>query len=140
MVDYQGEKMSKSLGNLVLASKVLETHSADAFRLYLHSNHYRSRWEYDDDQIEHWSSVADDLAEAASTAEYGFDGVLDVNRHRDRFIAALEDDLNTPLAIQELQGISAAILEAPDTDDIRPAQATLRKLSGLLGLTLQTLD
>jgi L-cysteine:1D-myo-inositol 2-amino-2-deoxy-alpha-D-glucopyranoside ligase len=136
MVDYQGEKMSKSLGNLVLASKVLQSHSSDAFRLYLHSNHYRSRWEYDDDLIDHWAMVAGDLAEAASTAQYGFDGVLDVSRPRDRFLAALDDDLNTPVAIEELRAIAAAILEAPETDDIRPAQATLRTLSDLLGLTL----
>ena len=136
MVNYQGEKMSKSLGNLVLASKVLQSHSSDAFRLYLHSNHYRSRWEYDDDLIDHWAMVAGDLAEAASTAQYGFDGVLDVSRPRDRFLAALDDDLNTPLAIEELRAIAAAILEAPETDDIRPAQATLRTLSDLLGLTL----
>jgi L-cysteine:1D-myo-inositol 2-amino-2-deoxy-alpha-D-glucopyranoside ligase len=51
MVDYQGEKMSKSLGNLVLASEVLKQYSSDAFRLYLHSNHYRTQWEYIDEDI-----------------------------------------------------------------------------------------
>ena len=137
MLDYQGEKMSKSLGNLVLASEVLKTHSSDAFRLYLHSNHYRTRWEYDDEAIEHWSTVANSLAEAATSSEFGLDTVLDVSRQRERFLAALDDDLNTPMAIVELQEIANAILQAPVTDDIRPAQATLRELSELLGLTLE---
>ena len=50
MVDYQGEKMSKSLGNLVLASNVLQEYRSDAFRLYLHAHHYRSTWEYIDER------------------------------------------------------------------------------------------
>ncbi|HET8522612.1 MAG TPA: cysteine--tRNA ligase, partial [Thermomicrobiales bacterium] len=48
MVGYQGEKMSKSLGNLVLVRDALDTYSADAVRLYLFSHHYRSTWEYRD--------------------------------------------------------------------------------------------
>ena len=56
MVEYQGEKMSKSLGNLVIASRVLEHHSADAFRLYLFSHHYRTAWEYVDYEIEEWGT------------------------------------------------------------------------------------
>ncbi|MEZ4568852.1 MAG: class I tRNA ligase family protein [Thermomicrobiales bacterium] len=48
MVGYQGEKMSKSLGNLVSARDVLQYHISDALRLYLHSHHYRTPWEYID--------------------------------------------------------------------------------------------
>jgi L-cysteine:1D-myo-inositol 2-amino-2-deoxy-alpha-D-glucopyranoside ligase len=136
MVDYQDEKMSKSLGNLVLASDVLAQYSSDAFRLYLHSNHYRTQWEYVDDNIEAWAAVAVDLAEAAEFPAYGVDKVLDVSVQRDRFLEALNEDLNTPLAIQELRNIAQAILEASEEDDIREAQATLRHLSGILGLTL----
>ena len=65
MVEYQGAKMSKSLGNLVLVREVLDTYSADALRLYLFSHHYRSEWEYIDDELDEWSRVAADLREAA---------------------------------------------------------------------------
>jgi L-cysteine:1D-myo-inositol 2-amino-2-deoxy-alpha-D-glucopyranoside ligase len=46
MVYYRGEKMSKSLGNLVLVSDLLKRYSANAIRLLLLTNHYRKRWEF----------------------------------------------------------------------------------------------
>ncbi len=136
MVRYQGEKMSKSLGNLVLVSDVLENASADALRLYLLSNHYRSDWEYEDEQIDYWSTVADDLREAAEFPAYGVEDELDVSRQRQRFYDALDDDLNIPRAISVLREVAQAILEAPEEDDIRQAQETLRAMSDVIGLDL----
>ncbi|CAA9560494.1 MAG: Cysteinyl-tRNA synthetase [uncultured Thermomicrobiales bacterium] len=137
MVKYQGEKMSKSLGNLVLVSDVLKDSSADAFRLYLLSNHYRTEWEYEDDTIDQWASVANDLREAAEFPAYGVEDILDMSRQRQRFYDALDNDLDTPQAITVLHEIAQAILEAPEEDDIRQAQDTLRALSDVLGLDLQ---
>jgi L-cysteine:1D-myo-inositol 2-amino-2-deoxy-alpha-D-glucopyranoside ligase len=136
MVDYQGEKMSKSLGNLVLVDDVLKEYSADAFRLYLMAHHYRERWEYVDDEMEEWATVAADLQEAADFSSYGVDNELNVSILRQRFIDAMENDLDTPKAVAVLREIGRAILEAPEDDDIREAQATLRELSDVLGLTL----
>jgi cysteinyl-tRNA synthetase len=138
MVEYQGEKMSKSLGNLVLASTLLESWSADAIRLYLFSHHYRASWEFIDDEMESWANVAADLVEAAEFPAFGIENELDVSRQRDRFMEALQDDLDTPAAIEELREIARLILEAPEEDDIRSAQATLVQLGSLLGLTLST--
>jgi L-cysteine:1D-myo-inositol 2-amino-2-deoxy-alpha-D-glucopyranoside ligase len=135
-VDYQGEKMSKSLGNLVFVRDVLADYHPDALRLYLFSHHYREPWEYIDDELDEWAKLADDLREAADFPAYGVEEVLDVSLFRDRFYNALDDDLNTPIAIEALREIGAAILEAPEDDDVSEAQATLRELSGILGLTL----
>ncbi len=137
MVDYQGEKMSKSLGNLVLASEELKNYSSDAFRLYLHSNHYRTQWEYEDEGIEQWATLAADMAEAANLPFSGAEDVLDLSHHRVRFEDALDNDLDTPTAIEELRTITNAILQAPETSNIRQAQRLLRDLSGTLGLTLE---
>jgi L-cysteine:1D-myo-inositol 2-amino-2-deoxy-alpha-D-glucopyranoside ligase len=136
MVDYQGEKMSKSLGNLVLVRDALDTYSSDALRLYLLSHHYRERWEYRDDELDEWARLAEDLREAADFPAYGIEEVVDVDVFRERFHNALEDDLNTPGAIEALREIGQAILEAPEEDDGREAQATLRELADVLGLTL----
>ncbi len=137
MVDYQGEKMSKSLGNLVLVRDVLDSYQADALRLYLLSNHYRTPWEYEDEEIERWAAVASDLREAVEVPVYGVGDVLDVARDREQFFAALDDDLDTPRAIEHMRAIAQAILEAPEDDDIRTAQRALRKLSEVIGLDLQ---
>jgi len=136
MVGYNGEKMSKSLGNLVLVRDALKDYSADAIRLYLFSNHYRSPWIYEDAELERWARVADDLIEAAEFPAYGIEEELDVGNLRDRFFNALDDDLNTPIAIEALQEVGTSILEAPEEDDVRDAQRTLRELSDVLGLSL----
>jgi L-cysteine:1D-myo-inositol 2-amino-2-deoxy-alpha-D-glucopyranoside ligase len=136
MVGYDGEKMSKSLGNLVLISDALKSYSADAIRLYLFSNHYRSTWVYDEIELDTWARVAEDLIEAVEFPAYGIEDELDVSSLRDRFFNALDDDLNTPIAIEALREIAIAILESPEEDDVRDAQRTLRELSEVLGLTL----
>jgi L-cysteine:1D-myo-inositol 2-amino-2-deoxy-alpha-D-glucopyranoside ligase len=136
MVGYNGEKMSKSLGNLVLVSDALKDYSADAVRLYLFSNHYRIPWIFEDAELERWARVADDLIEAAEFPAYGIEEELDVGNLRDRFFNALDDDLNTPIAIEVLQEIGTGILEAPEEDDVRDAQRSLRELSEILGLKL----
>ena len=136
MVGYNGEKMSKSLGNLVLVSDALKNYSADAIRLYLFSHRYREPWVYDDTEVDHWQRVADDLIEAVGLDSYGIESELDVSLPRDRFLTAMDDDLDTPTAIEALQEIALAILESPEDDDTREAQRTLRELSEVLGLTL----
>ena len=137
MVGYNGEKMSKSLGNLVLVSDALRNYSSDAIRLYLFSNHYRTPWVFHDDALDRWAQVASDLIEAAEFPGYGIEEELDVDTYRDRFLNALDDDLNTPTAIEALQDIATAILESPEEEDVRYAQRTLRELGGILGLTLR---
>jgi L-cysteine:1D-myo-inositol 2-amino-2-deoxy-alpha-D-glucopyranoside ligase len=136
MVGYNGEKMSKSLGNLVLVSNTLESYTADAMRLYLFSNHYRTPWTFEDEEMDRWSSVAGDLVEAIDLPAYGIGIELDVSSERERFLNAMDDDLNTPEAIGALREISSAILESPEDDDTRAAQRSLRELGGVLGLTL----
>jgi L-cysteine:1D-myo-inositol 2-amino-2-deoxy-alpha-D-glucopyranoside ligase len=137
MVEYQGEKMSKSLGNLVIASNVLERNSSDAFRLYLFSHHYRSEWEYMDDEIDEWETLARDMYEAVESPSYAVGGEsLNVDRHVDHFMIAMDEDLDTPAAIGHLRAITGEILSADDTDT-SGAQRDLQTLAGILGLTLE---
>jgi cysteinyl-tRNA synthetase len=127
--------MSKSLGNLVIASKVLQHYPADAFRLYLFSHHYRQAWEYVDNEIEEWADLARDMREAVETPSYSVGEMLDSSGYRKRFIAAMEDDLDTPAAIAQLRDLTSEILAADDTDTSQ-AQRDLISLAGILGLTL----
>jgi L-cysteine:1D-myo-inositol 2-amino-2-deoxy-alpha-D-glucopyranoside ligase len=136
MVGYNGEKMSKSLGNLVLVSDALKSYSPDAVRLYLFSHHYREPWVYEDIEVDQWARVAADLIEAIDLPAYGIEEELDITLERERFFQAMDDDLNTPAAIRALQDIATAILQSPEDDDTRDAQRSLRELGGILGLTL----
>jgi L-cysteine:1D-myo-inositol 2-amino-2-deoxy-alpha-D-glucopyranoside ligase len=136
MVEYQGEKMSKSLGNLVKVRDVLQTYNPDALRLYLLAHHYRTPWEYQDEEIDEYARLADDIREAANFPAYGIEQIVDVVPYREQFFNAIEDDFNVPVAIEAVSEIVSAILEAPEDDDVRDAQAILRTVSDVLGLAL----
>jgi L-cysteine:1D-myo-inositol 2-amino-2-deoxy-alpha-D-glucopyranoside ligase len=136
MVEYQGEKMSKSLGNLVFVRDALESYGADALRLYMFSHHYRSPWEFQDEEMDEWVRLADDIREAVDFPAYGIEQEVDVSVFSEQFFNALEDDLDTTSAVDALREIANTILEAPEDDDVREAQATLRDLSDIIGLSL----
>lgn len=137
MVGYQGEKMSKSLGNLVLVREELKHYSADAFRLYLFRHHYRHSWEYIDGEIAEWQEVANDLAESAQLPSSEGTTELDSSPFRQRFVAALDEDLYTPGAVQALVELGGAIRGSRETMNTQAAQQMLRELGGILGLTLE---
>jgi len=133
MVRLGGEKMSKSLGNLVLVDQLLQRYSGDAIRLLLLSHHYRSSWEYTDEEMEASAARAQRLADAARGPAGGA-GPNDVSqRALAAFTAALENDLDTPGALRVLDEL-ARQADAPG------AAQTLRELAGVLGLTLGLTD
>src|SRR5438270_8825083 len=93
MVHQDGEKMSKSLGNLTLVSDLLKDYSANAIRIALLNHHYRYPWECFPADLEvatetvaHFQQVQKLVGERVD----GEDMLL-----RDRFRAAMENDLNT---------------------------------------------
>jgi L-cysteine:1D-myo-inositol 2-amino-2-deoxy-alpha-D-glucopyranoside ligase len=97
MVRMDGEKMSKSLGNLVFISDLLKTWDARAIRLAIVSHHYRDSWEWDEQLM---PDAADRLARWQAAGEG--DGALEDVR------AALDDDLDTPAAVGAIDKAAAA--------------------------------
>jgi L-cysteine:1D-myo-inositol 2-amino-2-deoxy-alpha-D-glucopyranoside ligase len=96
MVRKDGEKMSKSLGNLVFISDLLKSYDPRAIRLGILTHHYRESWEWDErimpsaaGWLEAWS--------ASGSGTSGDIGGEDVELAKVR--AALDDDLDTPAAI-----------------------------------------
>jgi L-cysteine:1D-myo-inositol 2-amino-2-deoxy-alpha-D-glucopyranoside ligase len=134
MVRYQGEKMSKSLGNMVFAREVLRHHSADALRLYLHSNHYRESFEYQDDGPAQYAQLASDLKKAARI-DSDDEGELDLQELSDAFFDALKDDLNTPAAVSVLGRMASEVIEkAVAGESVTKAQSQLRVAASMFGL------
>jgi L-cysteine:1D-myo-inositol 2-amino-2-deoxy-alpha-D-glucopyranoside ligase len=137
MVRLGHEKMSKSLGNLVMVHDVLKRYSADALRLYLLSFPYRSSWAYTEEGVAQAEALAQQLREAAQSNGHSDSPALDPGPWRERFLAAMDNDLNTPEAITALRDLANAIREArAQGGNIERAQAALRELAGVLGLTL----
>ncbi len=106
MVRMDGEKMSKSLGNLVFVSDLRDTYDTRAIRLGIVANHYRTEWEWSDDLM----PAAADRLERWLAAGIGDGAVAEV---RD----SLDSDLDTPGAVAAIdaaaergEGVSAAAL------------------------------
>ena len=93
MVFMNGSKMSKSLGNLEFVDRLRKQHDPRAIRLALIANHYRTEWEWNAALM---SSAQQRLAlwSGANSGD-GNAGLEDVR-------SALDDDLNTPAAINEI--------------------------------------
>lgn len=135
MVGYEGEKMSKSLGNLVLVSNELKRFSSDAFRLYLFSHHYRLPWEYIDGEIDGWQIVSDDLVLATRLGSDTRNAELDPAPYREKFFAALDEDLYTPTAIEALIELSDEIRRSSGSRNVASAQQAMLEMGSILGLT-----
>jgi L-cysteine:1D-myo-inositol 2-amino-2-deoxy-alpha-D-glucopyranoside ligase len=136
MVEYEGAKMSKSLGNLVLVRDTLRRHTGDAIRLYLLSHHYRTPFAYEDDGPARFEPLVQRLREAV-TVPGGSGSPLDLALLRDQLAAALADDLDTPRAIQLLADAAERLLRAArEGQAIEQAREQLREMGSLLGLTV----
>ncbi len=139
MLRYEGEKMSKSLGNLVLVPRLLERYSPDAIRLCLLAHRYRDSWDFAYPQMDDAQQLAEQLraALAASDQGDGADAGIAVDALRARFRAALDDDLDTPAALTVLRDLADQIRAGQSRGaDLRPAGVLLRESGDLLGLTL----
>jgi L-cysteine:1D-myo-inositol 2-amino-2-deoxy-alpha-D-glucopyranoside ligase len=143
MLHYEGDKMSKSLGNLVLVRDLLDTHSGDAIRHYLVSQHYRSEVHFTDADLERSADAAARLRAACLRGEQLSAGADDamtdarVSELRARFLAAMDDDLDTPSAMPALEALADLALESADRHLAAAAGRTVRELAGrILGLRL----
>ncbi len=133
------DKMSKSLGNFVTVDEALQRFSSDALRLFFLGSHYRSPLTYSEQAIAAQERGAERLRHAADPGPTPGEGSpLEAGTHRERFIAAMDDDLNTPRAIAALFDLSHDINRSREEDRVvAEAQDTLRELAGVLGLTLE---
>jgi len=131
-IDMDGEKMSKSLGNVRTVRELLERFPGEVLRFALLSAHYRSALNFSGDL----------LTSARGTLDT-FYGAL--RRHRDvepaalaaadsRVLIALLDDMNTPEAVAALHAAAGTLNKSDDPEEIALAKAELTVGGGLLGL------
>jgi L-cysteine:1D-myo-inositol 2-amino-2-deoxy-alpha-D-glucopyranoside ligase len=98
MVGYRGEKMSKSLGNLVFVRQLLERVPGATVRLLLAGHHHRAAWEYTDRELEAAEARRRRYVRAARAGS-SLDGA-EADRWRAEFLERIDDDLDAPGALE----------------------------------------
>jgi cysteinyl-tRNA synthetase len=151
MLQLAGEKMSKSLGNIVGIREFLSKRVADVIRMLVLSGSYRAPLLFNEETLDaaekNVSRLQSGLRPAGPSghglttevaAAFGKVG----EATRGAFVEAMDDDFNTALAVATLFNLVKSINTARDqgaTDEqLKPAQATLRELAGVLGLRLSS--
>jgi len=129
------EKMSKSLGNVKLIREILKTAPGEAVRLALLTGHYRQPLDWNDEALADARRKLDRLYGALRDAGDvpGSDAVAPA-----AFIAALEDDLNTPAALAELFELAKQLNKAVDLGERAALVAQIKDAGAVLGLLQQT--
>lgn len=100
MVYMNGEKMSKSLGNMVFVADLLKKYSANTVRWYLLSHHYRRDWEWNETEFKRAVSDASRFESDSKSAKKS-----NAEELKKKFLAALDNDLDTPTALAILMQI-----------------------------------
>jgi len=147
MLQLSGEKMSKSVGNLVTIEEFLSEHEGDVMRMLVLNGNYRSPLAFTDESIaaaeRGLERIKSGLRPAAPNAAGAATDALTAQAESTKtaFLEAMDDDFNTAGALGYLFELVRAINTARDagaTDEqLQPAQDTLRELTGVLGLRLE---
>lgn len=130
-VDMDGEKMSKSLGNVKTVRELLEQYPGETLRFALLSAHYRSPLNFSRELLDSAQSTLDGFYLALRNA--GEVETLEAAAGDSPVFTALLDDLNTPAAIAELHQLAKALNKASDSE--KPAaRAALLAGGAVLGV------
>ena len=134
MLMVEGVKMSKSLGNFYLIDEVLEKAPAEALRLLFLSTHYHQPFNF----------TFDGLNQAKATLDKFYNALLRVKdvetvkaEPDERVVAALADDMNTPLALSHLHELANILNKASTIEEQKEAKAKLLASADLLGILWQ---
>jgi len=135
LVTVDGEKMSKSLGNVRLVRELLAEHGGETMRLALLRAHYRQPLDWTTQLVDETRQMLDRIYGALRDA--GISGALTAPPSGEppaAVLAALEDDLNTPLAIAELFTLVRAANRSTDPAERRALAEAVRAGGWLLGI------
>jgi cysteinyl-tRNA synthetase len=149
MLQFSGEKMSKSLGNLVTIEEFLANHEGDVLRLMILNSSYRAPLTFNEEVITQAERALDRLRSGlrpavttGSATPSGSGQALkeQMEATRQGFEQSMDDDFNTAGALGYLFELVRAINQARDAglpaEELNQAQNLLRKLSDVFGLRL----
>ena len=132
-LSFHHEKMSKSLGNVLLVHDLVRQMPGEVLRLALLSAHYRQPLDWSDETTDAARRMLDRLYGALRGVDVPSE-VREAAEPPQALVAALEDDLNTPKAMAELFGLARELNKATDSDEKQRIAASIYAAGDLLGL------
>ncbi len=150
MLQLGGDKMSKSIGNVIRIKDLIEGKKTQAFRLMVLQSHYRAPLTFSEESLDAAAKGLDRLLQAARpdahvpkiAVETGL--ALAVQQASDQFHAAMNDDFNSPAAVASLFDLTRSINRARDAgagqNELDLGRSTLIELGSVLGLDLESND
>jgi cysteinyl-tRNA synthetase len=132
-LSIEHEKMSKSLGNVLLVHDLIKTIPGEVIRLALLSAHYRQPLDWSGETIESARRMLDRLYGAIRGIEVPAD-VRSSAEPPDAVVAALEDDLNTPKAMAEIFNLARALNKSDDQAERLRLATEILAAGDLVGL------
>jgi cysteinyl-tRNA synthetase len=149
MLQLGGEKMSKSLGNIISINEFLEERDADVMRMLVLNGTYRAPLTFTDETLDAAEKGLERLKSGLRPALPNAKGIpagsaaeltSQAESTQQAFADTMDDDFNTAGALAPIYELVKAINTARDagaTDEqLAPAQTTLRELTGVFGLRL----
>lgn len=137
MVMYQGEKMSKSLRNLVMVSDLLKKYSPNSTKFTLLSHHYRIPWDFDETELMAAEKKISEIQDALDIkTQEGLESAQNIDKYIKDFETIMDNDMNTPGALTLLSYLAKRITTVKNSRDIIHIQKTLKTISSTLGFTV----
>ena len=148
-INVDNVKMSKSLGNFKTVREIANVYGYEVIRYFLISSHYRSPINYSLEFIEQCKSALERLYTCRESLDFALKNAKDIpddeelikklNSHREQFITAMDDDLNTAdgvAAVFELvKDINTSILDKEVSKNVcQTAAAVFDELCDVLGI------
>lgn len=131
-ITVNGQKMSKSLGNVLLVRELLKKFDGETLRLAMLMTHYRHSMDWSDQTLNQAKQSLNRFYRALGTLEASPE---DLAEHDwGIFLAKLGNDLNTPGAIASLHGWAKEALGSPDAKRKGQLKTLFREAANLLGI------
>ncbi|TGB00935.1 cysteine--tRNA ligase [Halobacillus salinus] len=155
-INIENEKMSKSLGNFILAHDLVKQHDPQVIRFFMLSVQYRHPINFSDELLKGAKSSFERLRNAFENVKHRKDSSLDltenndkwlqeIESHKQRFVEEMDDDFNTANAISVLFDLAKSAnlyLQESQTHSrvLTAYEETMKELMGVLGLEIEKVE
>ena len=135
MVLVSGEKMSKSLDNIIMIKHLLKKYSPNAIRWMILTHHYRHPWEYEEKELKYAKDCMDLVKKAIKQTPVSSKKISGTP-YLNKFIKIMNDDINTPQSLDLVLKAVRRIQREKNKRNIKGLQEVLKIIIYTLGFNL----